>query len=70
MHDLVLSPRQFGFVIGTRAAGAFGLGLLLASRISEHRRRRLGLTLLAIGLVTTVPAAQLVFGKRASAIAA
>jgi hypothetical protein len=55
--NLVLSPPLFGFVIGTRAALAFGLGLLLADRIPESRRRALGLTLVAIGAVTTIPAA-------------
>jgi hypothetical protein len=64
MQDFVLSPRQFGFVVGTRAAGAFGMGLLVANRIPEHRRRKIGLTLLAIGLATTVPAAKLLFGRR------
>jgi hypothetical protein len=64
MHDFVLTPPQFAFVMGTRAAGAFGIGLLLANRIPERRRRKIGLTLLAIGLATTVPAAKLVFGGR------
>jgi hypothetical protein len=64
MNDLILSPRLFGFVIGTRAALAFGLGLLLADRIPQDRRRSVGLTLLAIGAATTIPAAMLVFGPR------
>jgi hypothetical protein len=66
MHDFVLSPRQFGFVVGTRAAGALGIGLLLANRIPESRRRRIGLTLVALGIATTVPAAKIVFGRRGS----
>ena len=37
--NLVLSPPILGFVVGTRAALAFGLGLLLADRIPESRRR-------------------------------
>ena len=62
--NLVLSPLLLGFVIGTRAALAFGLGLLLADRIPDRRRRAVGLTLVAIGAVTTIPAAMSVFGRR------
>jgi hypothetical protein len=62
--NLVLSPPLLGFVVGTRAALAFGLGLLLADRIPESRRRVLGLTLVAIGAATTIPAAMKVFDRR------
>ena len=62
--NLVLSPPLLGFVIGTRAALAFGLGLLLADRIPAQRRRALGLTLVAIGAATTIPAAMSVYGRR------
>ena len=64
MKQLVLNPPTLGFVIGTRAALAFGLGLLAAERIPESRRRAIALTLVAIGVATTIPAAILVFGKR------
>jgi hypothetical protein len=67
MQDVVLRPRQLGFLIGTRAAGAVGIGLLLANRIPERRRRTIGLMLLAFGLATTVPAAKLVFGRHGAA---
>ena len=62
--NLVLSPPLLGFVIGTRAALAFGLGLLVADRIPKSRRRAVGLTLVAIGVATTIPAAMSVFGRR------
>jgi len=61
---LVLSPPLLGFVLGTRAALAFGLGLLLADRIPEDRRRVLALTLISIGAATTIPAALSVFSSR------
>jgi hypothetical protein len=64
MNDLVLSPPLLGFVVGTRAALGFGLGLLLASRIPESRRRTVGLALVAIGAATTIPAAISVLGRR------
>ena len=65
--NLVLTPPQLGFVVGTRAALAFGLGLLMADRIPRSRRRSVGLTLVAIGAVTTIPAAMSVFGRRVPA---
>jgi hypothetical protein len=61
---LMLTPPLFGFVIATRAALGFGLGLLLADRIPADRRRAVGLTLVAIGAATTIPAAVSVFGHR------
>ena len=64
MNELVLSPPLLGFVVGTRAALGFGLGLLLASRIPEARRRTVGLALVAVGAATTIPAALSVFGHR------
>jgi len=64
--NLILTPPLLGFVVGTRAALAFGLGLLLADRIPESRRRAVGLTLVAIGAATTIPAAMAVFGRRVS----
>jgi hypothetical protein len=68
MDNLVLSPPLLGFVVVTRAALAFGLGLLLAERIPAPRRRAVGLTLVAIGAATTIPAAMSVFGRRAPAL--
>jgi len=62
--NLVLSPPLFGFVVGTRAALAFGLGLLLADRIPADRRRALGLSLVAIGAATTIPLAMSVLAHR------
>ena len=60
MRHLVVGLPAFGFVIGTRIALAFGIGLLVANKLSETRRRAVGLALVAVGAVTTVPAAMLV----------
>jgi hypothetical protein len=59
MQSFNLKPRSFGFVVGTRAALAFGLGLLAASRIPEGRRKRIGMALLGLGVATTVPAVRM-----------
>jgi hypothetical protein len=53
---LALAFPQLGFVIVTRAALGAGLGLLAASRFSRRERRRLGILLVSIGAITTIPA--------------
>ncbi len=54
-----LTVPEIGFVVGTRAALAAGVGLLLSSKLSKETRRRLGATLVAVGALTTVPALRL-----------
>jgi hypothetical protein len=70
MKSFNLKPRTFGFLVGTRAALAFGLGLLAASRIPEERRKRIGLALLGIGAATTVPAVRMLRRSRTTTAAA
>jgi len=62
--NLILTPPLLGFVVVTRAALAFGLGLLVSHRIPESRRRAIGLTLVSIGAATTIPAALSVLSHR------
>ena len=64
MKKVVLSFPTFGFVVGTRAALGVGIGLLLSRNMSDARRRAIGLTLVSIGLATTIPAAMAVFRNR------
>jgi hypothetical protein len=64
MKRFNLKPQTFGFLVGTRAALAFGAGLLAASRIPEGRRKRIGLALLGIGAATTVPAIRMLRRSR------
>lgn len=64
MKRLDLSIPEFGFVVATRAALGVGIGLLAADRLSRCNRRRIGATLLAVGALTTIPAAFLLFGRR------
>ena len=56
MKKVTLQLPAFGFIVATRAALGFGAGLLLSGKIPQHRRRAIGLTLVAIGVATTVPA--------------
>jgi len=62
--NLILTPPVLGFIVGTRAALAFGMGLLVEDRIPADRRRRLGAALVAIGAATTIPAAVSVIRRR------
>jgi len=61
---LELRPSLLGLVIGTRAALAFGVGLLVANRIPEARRRSIALALIGIGAATTVPLLMTVLSRR------
>jgi hypothetical protein len=64
MSVITLRPRTLALVVGTRAALAFGIGLLVAEHLPVSRRRRLALTLISIGAATTVPLVREVFGSR------
>ncbi len=41
-----------------------GIGLLLADKLSDDRRKGIGWTLVAVGVLTTIPLAMMVFGHR------
>ena len=70
MKTVVLALPTFGFIVATRAALAAGIGLLMANRIPASRRRTIGLTLVSIGAVTTIPAAMALFrGRRGESAA-
>jgi hypothetical protein len=57
MKETRLSLPELALVGGTRAILGLGVGLLLANRLSAAQRRPLGLALLAIGALTTIPLA-------------
>jgi hypothetical protein len=44
-----------GAIAFTRALLGAGVGLLMSSRFNERQRRKIGRTLLGIGVATTVP---------------
>lgn len=60
MKKVELWLPQLFFIAATRGMLGAGVGLLIAGRLSRRKRRRIGTTLLAIGVATTVPAAFLV----------
>ncbi len=64
MRQIQLTIPEVAFIAGTRGALGAGIGLLLARRLSESRKRAIGWTLIAIGAATTIPAAKRLFGRR------
>ena len=56
MRTVTLPLPVMGFVVSTRAALGVGIGLLLAGRLPEQRRRKIGLALVGVGAATTYPA--------------
>jgi hypothetical protein len=65
MKSVLLSLPTLGFVVLTRAALAFGVGLLVSGRIPAARRRTVGTALVALGAAATVPAVlALIEGRR------
>ncbi len=63
MSVITLNPRTLALVVGTRAALAFGIALLVAEHVPVARRRRLAFALIGIGAATTVPLAREVLGR-------
>jgi len=57
MRETRISLPELGLVAFTRAGLGFGVGLLASSRMSKSQRRAIGITMVVIGVVTTVPLA-------------
>ena len=57
---------ELALVAGTRGLLGAGIGLLIADRLDDAQRRDIGWTLVAIGVLTTLPLALMVFGRRRS----
>ena len=55
---------ELGLVAGTRGMLGAGIGLLLADKLGDERRKGIGWTLVAIGVLTTLPLALMVFDRR------
>jgi uncharacterized membrane protein YfcA len=55
---------ELALLVGTRGLLGAGLGLLLAEQVNPDQRRAIGWALVAVGVVTTVPLALMVFNRR------
>jgi hypothetical protein len=49
-----LKVPEVGFIAGTRFALGMGVGLLAAGKMDRHQRERMGWSLVAAGVVSTV----------------
>ena len=66
MRTVTLSIPQLALLVATRAMGAAGIALLLASRLDRGQRKAVGTTLAAVGVLTTFPLlAEVVSANRA-----
>jgi cation transport regulator len=57
MKDIDVSLPEIAFVAATRGMAGAGIGLLVSGLLAERSRRKIGLALLAVGLLTTIPIA-------------
>ncbi|HEX6704392.1 MAG TPA: hypothetical protein VF169_06485 [Albitalea sp.] len=55
---------ELALVAGTRGLLGAGIGLLVADKLSDERRKGIGWALLATGVLTTIPLAMIVLGRR------
>jgi hypothetical protein len=61
MRTHELTWPDLALIAGTRVALGAGIGLLVAPRLSRDQRRAAGSTLLAVGVLTTLPLVARVF---------
>jgi len=64
MKTIDVNLPTFGFVVMTRALLGVGIGLLLSRRLNDEQRKAVGMTLVFVGAVTTIPAVMTVFGSQ------
>ena len=64
MHSIDLPLPLLGAVAATRGMLGLGVGLLVAPSLPESRRKMIGWTLLAIGVLSTLPLALNVLSRR------
>ena len=63
MKQVTLTVRELALIAGTRAALGAGVALLLSDRMPRDQRRKLGWTLVSIGVISTLPLAADVLAK-------
>jgi EamA domain-containing membrane protein RarD len=64
MKKHVVTVPEVGLIAMTRAMLGAGIGLLVSDKLTPEQRRAIGWTLIAIGVVTTVPLAMEVLGDQ------
>lgn len=67
MRSVTLPLPQLALLVATRAMAAAGVALLLSDRLRRDQRQSVGLTLVAVGALTTLPlAVEVISSARAS----
>jgi hypothetical protein len=69
MLETKVTLTELGLLAGTRAMAGFGLGLLIAGKLSDEQRKAIGWSLFLAGAASTIPLAIALFGKREHASA-
>jgi hypothetical protein len=67
MKERSLTFPEIGLIAGTRVALGIGIGLLLSNRLNKDQRKAAGWALFGVGVLTTIPIALGMFGRRSSA---
>ena len=65
MKERLITIPELAMIAGTRGMLGAGIGLLLAGRMNDDRRRGAGTALIIVGLLTTIPLAMEVLGRPA-----
>ena len=63
MKRVAITLPESALIAGTRVMAGAGIALLLSDHLSREQRRTIGGTLLAVGILTTIPLLLDVFGK-------
>ena len=64
MQETRLTLPELALIGGTRVALGVGIGLLLAGKLDNSSRRAVGMALLLIGALSTIPLAIEIMGRR------
>ncbi len=64
MKKRELTLPEIGLIAGTRGMLGAGIALLLSEKLTVEQRRAIGWTLVAVGVVTTIPLLAQVFGEQ------
>ena len=62
--ELSVTFPQLGMIAATRGAAGVGAGLLIANMLSRTQRKKVGLPLLALGALSTIPIALYLFRSK------
>ena len=63
MKEIPLTFPEIGMINGTRFVIGTGLGLLLSEKMHRHTRKAVGISLLAAGILFSIPAGMSFLGK-------